>query len=81
MEDHAERRATLRARRNLGLGLMLAGLIPMATLMISIVMVGSPPMIMIVGTVLSFIVFFTGKTIMKASTISSAKLDEADAIR
>lgn len=81
MEENTGRLAALRAKRNLGIGIMLAGLIPMAILMVTIVLVRTPSLIMIVGTIFFFLVFFAGKTIMKANSIRSAKLTGADVIR
>ncbi|MCC5875344.1 MAG: hypothetical protein JJU11_03895 [Candidatus Sumerlaeia bacterium] len=63
----------LRKRRNLGIALLVGGVVPMIALMIYIVVVGTPGMMVIVATVASWLVFFAGKTIMKTATLASAR--------
>lgn len=77
MDDKDTLMLSLRKRRNLGVTLLVAGVVPMIALMIYIVMVRTPSMLVIVATVACWLVFFAGKTIMKTATLASAREERA----
>lgn len=77
-DEREELLQSLRMKRNIGIGLLVAGIIPMIALMIYIVMVRTPSMMVVVATVACWLVFFAGKTLMKTATLASAREKRGD---
>jgi hypothetical protein len=73
-QENELRLASLARRRNLGLALVVLGLVPMLALMAHIVIDRHPSGLVIVGTIACWLVFFAGKTILKTATLASARL-------
>ena len=62
-------------RRTLGISMIVAGLIPWIALTVYIVQIKHPSMPVLVAYVLSWVVFFVGKTILKTP---EPRFDPAD---
>lgn len=62
-------------RRKLGIGLAVGGIVPMVVLMCYIVIIKTPSLLVIGATLLSWGVFFIGKTMLKSGADPEAQQD------